>query len=316
MRQQRPIRHRNFQLRDLGNLLTVVQALETADETAFQVAMKTSDPQAFWKNVARASGFATFQIRGAGALREQHALLWLMPVVTMPHFASVVDRTIAGGLAHEMRGWLRTWFGVGQEVNLVREIRSIDSLSCATPVQLRQLLEMSTKHRAEGEPVFLPLVGGPAVPSALPTLGFVIGSAMRYSAYATMPAPGRPADADLQHRVRAALTFASGNYDATDCDHRVGLPMALGEAVKAGIVMWLQACADQGLLDHWNISLLSPDTTTLDTLWLDQPDRAGGAACLVLRPWQLGEDGLDDLVARIAGLAGAPLPSQAGAGRA
>lgn len=319
----------DFELSALAGLLAVSGAIESADEAAFEQVRSQAEPKAFWNDVSRVSGYATFAFRDSGALREHHAVLWMVPVVTLPGYATVIETRPPAALEASMLAWLRDWFGLRQDIQMLHVPRSLQSLTAMSPVQFRKVLEVLTSRRSARDIPEIAVATDLRFPSDVPQLGFFIGTAALYGQYPRIPDPGRPDDAGLLNRLPGAMQYWSGNSDAGPVgDHLVGIPMGLGAALKAGLMMWARACWRSDCLAGWNLALHRADLMSLDTVWpgaQTREDNAGlrgvmsrsgaGASSTFVRPWQLGHQGAGALAESLTEAFGMASPNIPSAGR-
>ncbi len=318
-----------FELSALASLLAVSGAIESADEAAFEQLRSQAEPEVFWNDVSRVSGYATFACREGGALREQHAVIWMVPVVTLPGYATVIETKPQAALGVSMLAWLRDWFGLRQDIQMLHVPWSLHSLTAMSPVQLRRVLEILTSRRSARDFPEIAAATDLRFPSEMPQLGFFIGTAALYGQYPRIPGPGRPDDAGLLNRLTAAMQYWSGNNDTGPVgDHLLGIPMGLGAALKAGLMMWARACWRNDCLAGWNLALHQADLMSLDTVWPGAQvleDSAGihgamsrseaGASSIFARPWQLGHQGVGALTESLTETFGMPSPNMPSVGR-
>lgn len=303
----------------LSTLLSVASALDAADESAFEKLRATADPEQFWKDVARVSGYASYETRDGRGLRHQHAVLWMQPVVTLPGHASVINTGLPHGLGTSLMAWLGDWFGAGLEIRMLPVPWSVDIVAGLSPVQLRVVLEVCMGRRNVSElPMPIP-DGALRYPSECPQLGFLIGSAARYVLYPRIPDPGGADEEWLLGRMRAAAQYWAGNVDAGALiDHVFGVPMATGLAMRAGLVVWARTCHRMEVFDGWSLQPFPPDGVSLTleraershfrTASLVDENASSGKRGTSLRipSWQLGDQGVDALRDALTDALGAP----------
>lgn len=285
----------------LASLLEVSEAVARQDDGGLMGLVQSSQkPQDVFRQIRQSAPFTTHAIEGV--TYYEHSLLWLMPVVTRSKYPSVACKTTE---PKESQGpyvaaWLREWFGPANHVKCVDFMPSYELMGAMTPGHVRNTLDAIVKPSSNAALSFSVNDGGDDAPRLVPDLAFFLGTLTRVGTPPAIPQDGRSLDILLKQRSAAAIGMWAGVANP-DAAFVLGTPSVFGDAILAGLLMWVREVELEFDGLEWNASPVDSDIVAIE--WVVR-DRANGDLIKIartIRYSQIGSEGADLVLSAIAG---------------
>lgn len=307
---QDPLEHTAFQSINIGRvpILDVISAVQNGDETALRALLQGDDiePSQFFSVVREMAFSYTHQIHLSrtkdGLSHFEESKVVLCPVVHSPAptgntvFNGAMDSALIVRLGDEMQVWGRQLSSASIITPLIDQMR----LSQMGALQVRGLLKQVATGTFDPNQ-FDHLRAERRVD--LPVLSYLMVIMTRRNGMPFLPDGNTPCTAVrglVESIVKWGEPVCSGGPLA-GFQPRVGTPIAGGEAVESGLLMWLDAVHETHTIERWDIHMLSAHEFEL-TLVVSEAS-AEPVVCR-LQPHHLGMDGVERILARVACLTG------------
>jgi hypothetical protein len=292
-------------------LLDLITAVENGDEAAVWTYLHNHDiaSEQFFGLLRDMSCEYTHQLDASKArpgLRSfQESCLVMCPVVhSCPQMdcssngVEAMDNRFSSRLRDELQAW-------GRHLSSARVLTPLldhRRLFQMGPLGLRNVLRQIAMNQAEQNPALFGSYQAPEHPH-LPQLSFLLMVMTRLNGSPFIPsevsksAPLR----DLLDSFVQWMAMPAGGAAYSSPFFRVGMPMMGPDAMEAGLMMWLTALHQSHGIVHWDLQVEAANQFRLQ-LVVDEASLIQ-TSCL-LPPHQLGTDGVERVLAHVAGLAG------------
>jgi hypothetical protein len=198
----------------------------------------------------------------------------------------------------KLSNWVGEFFGKPLFTSSVQLLVSISSVVALKPTEIYALLRLLSRDRvtnskSRAQPPTL--VSSTALPG-IPTLQFMVGCVQRVG-----ETPPFPRNRNFDWRDRVVKGIWAVSPDAlmkAEKGVEVGVPAPFTEAVTQGILLWLDALEQAWCVKSWTLDPLGGDTLMLKLLVMRRGTRECKVLSHLLQHWQLGLNGLDEIMNR------------------
>lgn len=281
-------------VRDIGSALA-----KGDDELLWKAARRAQSQSAFYEQLRSQVGYTTYPgvaPRLHKNRMEFHCSLLMIPILLPAQESGLLgDTRTCDTVMPHIRSWLMEWFGNKVEVTMYNCLFGYQDVCMWAPSTMRERLlqlAMHTKHAAtNNNPCDFNL------PAEAPILCFLVAAVHRPLAWPELPPLVPEDDIKLQARISGALHLCSQSM--TGSQIKVLTPNFASEGIGEGIDVWLEAIAQLLGIKRWDVQQADLDAVVLQ---LEVGDDAREVAIIPLRAHQLGLDGIEQQLTKVARL--------------
>jgi hypothetical protein len=289
-----------YEVRSIGDLRQMFDALERRDDASLWEAARRAPSQAsFFHHLRNQVTSTTYQAgtKGRGHEKVQyHCCLVMVPVVLPRLLDDVVDNAKALEPAvKQVRMWVQEWFEHKVEISIFNAIVGYDEVCVWSPSMMREKLDRLAVHK---EPtVRVPPNFDFQLPAEAETLGFFVAAIHRPLDWPRLPAEDPHEDSVLTSKIAGAIQICSGA--AQPAIATVLAPEFASDAIVSGIMRWVDSIHASHGIRRWDAQPVDKDLVVLQ---LEVGEEAETTCPIPLRAHQLGLDGIENILARVAAL--------------
>lgn len=284
-----------YEVRSVGDLRQVFEALERRDDASVWDAARRAPSQASFFEDLRHQVSSTTYFAGTRTRRQEkvkyHCSLVFIPLVLDRALTDVVDNPEAVRPAiQQVRSWLQEWFEHKVEVNILTAVVGYEEVCVWTPSVMREKLERLAIHKP-------PTISQAPnfdfhLPAQAPELAFFVAAVHRPLDWPRLPGEDAVMDEQLASRVSGAVQVCS---QAPGLEPRLEVltPDFASDALREGILRWLQAIAGRVGIRRWDAQVVDQDLVVLQ---LELGDDATATTPIPLRAHQLGLGGIEAIL--------------------
>ncbi len=289
-----------FEIASLDDARDIGIALEKRDDRSiWEAARKASSQGAFFEHLRSQVGFTTYSgvVRQIARTRlEYYCSMILVPVLLPAEASGLVMNTEALKPAiKQVRHWLQEWFEHKVEITLFSAPIGYQEVCGWTPSLMREKLDHLTKRhelRIEAPPDF-----DFRLPEESPSLAFFVAAVQRPLAWPVLPPISAEGDLALQARLSGAIEICAPGQAGRGVQTLV--PTFASESIAAGLDLWIEAIHAMHGIRRWDVQQVDQDLVVLQ---LEVGEDAIHTSPIPLRAHQLGLDGIEALLAKVATL--------------
>ncbi len=289
-----------YEMRSIADLRQMFEALERRDDASLWEAARQAPSQAsFFHHLRNQVTSTTYQAGTKGRRQERvqyHCSLVMIPIVLGSLLEDVVDNARALEPAvKQVRMWLQAWFEHKVEISIFNAIVGYNEVCVWSPSMMREKLEKLAVHKE-------PTIAVPPnfefhLPTGAETLGFFVAAIHRPLDWPRLPQEDPHEDAILGAKIAGAVQVCSGAAKAAATT--VLAADFAAEAIANGLIRWLEAIHTSHGIRRWDAQPVDQDLVVLQ---LEIGEDAETTCPIPLRAHQLGLDGIERVLARVASL--------------
>lgn len=293
-----------YEASDYIDMSDVHNALDCGDDAALWAAGRTArSHDAFYERVRSLVGYTTHQpqTRNSGSRStrlRQHCALMMVPLVLPARLSPLIGNEGAFEPSiNAIKQWLDQWFSHRVESCILAAPVGFSQICSWTPSMQREMLsQLAIKRAPCGS--YTPFDF--QLPPEAPSLAFFVAGVQSPMIYPTLPANDHLSDVAITSRIAGALEVCSDTPPGFDTIY-VGLPNFASEAIADGILRWLDEIHARNGIARWDVHQVDQDALLL---LLEVGEDAQFMSPIQLRAHQLGIDGVQRILFRVASLAG------------
>lgn len=266
----------------------------------WQLAQSGLQPEAFYDTVrTHVFNLSTQSKKGNAVVADQNSSMFMWPIVfkdqeQVAQYQSVANDHKEGFTDTVMS--LSRWMSNKVDLAMLSNPLDYQFLACQDPVEIRKFLTSLVWRQA------IDAIGtgtvGTQLPADAPRLVYFVGSMTRRNAWPCLPPPESNSSIELTKRLHSTLCFAT--HDGQDSSTNgiiVGAPAPADSAMASGLKLWLNALHERYEFGQWDAVPVGGDQVDLH-IELKNCERSD--ACIPLRTYQLGMDGIEKIMVDVA----------------
>lgn len=283
-----------IQMAEFGQFIEIHEAITSGDhDSLVRIKAKSKNLDAFIEDIYRSIGYGTFDIAvtSKGQKLTNHAVLWMMPIVTHDGFTAPKMNCI------ENQRLLHRWFGEHQAIHSLKRHLPVEAFTRITPTETFTLLQHILRLDPSGK---VPFNDGQTVeimpPEAgFPRLSYLVGAVTRINALPTIP---DSMDALLQSRIESTLQFQAADTKEMLVGKgvRVAAPQLFQEALATGFLLWLEEIEKRCRITAWTLDILGEGALAVTLVFKDHEGRKKGVFSHPMLQWQVGASGVRRII--------------------
>lgn len=293
-----------FEIPDLNTAYEIRRALDRRDDDMlWEVARRASSQQVFYEQLR--SQVLTLSYTGriakstarmkAGRSDMQCAVLMVPVVVGGSARELVSDAEVLAPVVGHIRSWLEEWFEYKQVVTMFSSLIDYAEVCQWTPSITRSKAQRLVNSGVAGE--VTPEPHDFHLPVDAARLAFFTAIVQRPMEAPTLPPLDAEGDRVLCAKIEGAIQLCNGARGLSPV--RVLTPAFASEAIESGMDAWLTSLVEHHGIRRWDVQQADQDVVLLQ---LEIGEEQPFAALVPLRAHQLGLDGVEKCIARVAGL--------------
>lgn len=287
-----------YEVEDFIDPQPIFEALERRDDKAIWAAESASPSQEqFYERLREQVGHTTYETT-SGRTRARvrhHSSMLMVPVIMAPDAADGLTGEATKGTIKTIVRWLTGWMGNSYTMTAFQIPLHYREVAIWGPSTMRARLDQLINKEAPSvalEPDFFF-----NLPPEAPSLSFLMAAVHSPLEWAKLPPEDYAADLQLTKRVSSALQYCLGDETGLT----VLTPDFSSSAIKAGLMAWLDGIHLACGIHHWDAIPTAKDMVMLILETGD--DRT--TSKIPLRAHQIGFDGIQQVLARVAAIANA-----------
>lgn len=293
-----------FEIPDLNTAYEIRRALECRnDDMLWEVARRASSQQVFYEQLrsqvltlSYTARIAKSTARMKAGRSDMQCALVMVPVVVGESARELVsDPEVLAPVAGQIREWLQEWFEFKEVITMFSSLIDYAEVCQWTPSITRGKAQRLVNSGMADE--VTPEAHEFHLPADAARLAFFTAIIQRPMEAPALPPLDPEGDRVLCAKIEGAIQLCNGRRGLAPV--RVLTPSFASEAIESGVDAWLRTLVDQHGMRRWDVQQADQDVVLLQLeVGEDQPY----AALIPLRAHQLGLDGVERCIARVADL--------------
>lgn len=276
--------------------------VEGNSEKVWRLAQSGLAPKAFFDTVrAHVFNMSSQSRKGNVVVANHNSTLFMWPVVLKGGDWDRANQAIAeddGTCFKDTVNSLSKWMNHIAEVGMLKAPLKYTFIAGQEPADLRKLLNAVVWRHQVG--VIGTETVGAQLPTDAPQLVFYAGAMTKRNSWPALPGPSTFKSLELAKRLHSTLAFVLQCSEVNEAeDILVGSPEIAEDALSSGLRLWLDALHEKYEFGQWDAVPSGGDRVDLR---IELRKCAHLDACIPLRSYQLGVDGVEQLIAHVARL--------------